>query len=343
MQELLALQESFELVIYSLKGAREDIAHSEVASLRAQVFYQDPALDFHSQEQVDFCLSRIPKIDLVYAHFLHDPALFGMKVAAALAVPLVCSAHAVDIYTTDKEKLALVIQAARRIFVCHRHGYNYLCENFPEACAIFTYLPHGINCEYFLTRESVREVNHFLSVGRLVEKKGYPLILRALARFKHDGSRFRYTIIGEGRERENLCALTRELGLQENVRFLGALKREEVKDYYSKCSALLLAPMETALGDRDGVPNVLLEAMASGLPVITRSLAGLEEITIPGKTAQVFEDGEEALTLELEKFGQSDCATRKLQCERARQLVCEQFDSSVHLANLRNLLGQELS
>ncbi len=343
MQELLSLEESFELVIYSLKGAREQIRHSDVAALRAQVFYQDPFLGFQDQRQVDLCLERIPKVDLVYAHFLHDPAEFGVKIANALGVPLICSAHAVDIYTTPKEKLALVLSTARRVFVCHQHGYEFLRENFPKQRDLFTYLPHGINTQFFLKANQEREENHFLSVGRLVEKKGYPLILRALAQLSLNGMHFRYSVIGEGAQRDSLARLTSELKIADKVRFLGALKREEVRDYYHSCSALIMAPRQTSVGDRDGVPNVLLEAMASGLPVITRSLAGLEAIAIPGETAQVFHGDEQSLVRELEIFGQSERAHWQRQCERAQELVREQFDASVHLAKLKEMLGQELS
>lgn len=341
LQELLSLAEDFELVIYSLKGARESLAHSDVAKLRAEIFYQNPRWDFHSQEQIEFCLERIPKVDLVYAHFLHDPARFGVKIANSLGVPFVCSGHAVDIYTTPSELLSHVIAEARKVFVCHPHGANFLREKFPEFSSRIIYLPHGINASYF-EGETERSADHFLSVGRLVPKKGYEIILRALSEYKNLGHHFQYTVIGEGEMRGTLEKLCLELKLGEHVNFLGAATREVVRDYYKKCSALLMSPQQTSEGNRDGIPNVLLEAMASSLPVIVGELSGLEAIAIPGETAQVFRDPID-LVLELENFGRSDPEQVRLRSERALKLVRENFDSAIHLAELKKRLGQELS
>ncbi len=343
LQELLSLEEDFELTLYSLKGARESFTHPRVKDLRAQVFYQDPGLDYHDPAQLELCLSRLPKIDLVYSHFLHDPSLFGLTVANALKVPLICSGHAVDIYTTPIEQLEKVISKARKVFICHSHGHEYLASHFPSYKNRLLLLPHGIDCKQFDHFPQERKKNHFLSVGRLVQKKGYAEILNALAKFKAAGNQFHYHIVGEGALRPELDELIARLNLQSEVSLLGARESGEVKLLYQTCSLFLLAPTPTESGDRDGIPNVLLEAMASSIPVICKSLPGLENIVIPGETAQVFAEGVSDLFSELVNFAQRDAASIAAQCKRAKQLVTASFDASIHLAELKKLLGQELS
>jgi glycosyltransferase involved in cell wall biosynthesis len=107
-----------------------------------------------------------------------------------------------------------------------------------------------------------------LMVGNLVELKGHELVLRALC----DLPDTCLLIIGEGREEQNLKELTHTLGLQERVRFLGILPQEQLVEYYGAADALVLA------SSREGWPNVLLEAMACGTPVVATDVGGTPEI-----------------------------------------------------------------
>jgi glycosyltransferase involved in cell wall biosynthesis len=117
-----------------------------------------------------------------------------------------------------------------------------------------------------------------VSVGRLVAKKGFPDILRALALLKQSGRRFRYAIYGEGPLRAELAALIAELDLAGEVSLPGERPQHELIPILRAADIFTLAPFVTDDGDRDGVPNVLVEAMACGVPVVSTRVAGIPEL-----------------------------------------------------------------
>lgn len=341
LQELLALEAAgFTLTIYALKGAREEVTQEEVKRLGARIFYQDAKWSFDSEEQVSLCLERVPHFDLVYAHFLHHPAQFALKVAAKKNKKLVVSGHAVDIYTTPHHKLLPVLEKASKIFVCHSHGASYLSQNFSKLKSKIHYIPHGIESGKFDLGKTKRDWHHFLTVGRLVPKKGYAIILNTLSKLDFD---FKYSIIGEGELREELEDLTKRLNILDRVHFLGALTQSEIKNYYQAAGLFLLAPQICDNGDRDGMANVILEAMASGLPVLCGEFDSLSEILISGQTSRVFDGSEEHLAKEISEFMREPESKREARAEMAQELICNRFDSQLHLPKIISCIRQELS
>jgi glycosyltransferase involved in cell wall biosynthesis len=117
-----------------------------------------------------------------------------------------------------------------------------------------------------------------LSVGRLVEKKGFPDLLHACQRLKQDGRNFRCVIYGEGPLHGELTALIERLGLVGEVTLAGATDQSRLVPVFQRAAVFALTPFVTGDGDRDGVPNVLVEAMACGLPVVSTAVAGIPEL-----------------------------------------------------------------
>ena len=107
-----------------------------------------------------------------------------------------------------------------------------------------------------------------LSVARLVEKKGLRDLISAAHLLKERGRHFRVEIIGDGPMRDAILSQAFKLGLEDRIKLLGALPHEAVREAYARASAFALPCVVAADGDRDGIPNVLLEAMASGAPVV---------------------------------------------------------------------------
>jgi glycosyltransferase involved in cell wall biosynthesis len=116
-----------------------------------------------------------------------------------------------------------------------------------------------------------------LTVGRLVEKKGHDTLIRAAGLLRDEGVAFTLRIAGDGPEWPRLQRLVHELDLAEQVTFLGPLKSVEVQSEYGTASVFALACRRLANGDRDGLPNVLLEAMVQGLPIVGTTQAGIAE------------------------------------------------------------------
>jgi colanic acid/amylovoran biosynthesis glycosyltransferase len=123
-----------------------------------------------------------------------------------------------------------------------------------------------------------------LGVGRLVEKKGFELLIRACARMASDGHDFVCTIVGEGPEHDALDKLIRQCGLQTVVKLVGAMNNDEVRAMMLSADMFVLPCRETLSGDMDGIPVVLMEAMACRVPVITGDLPAIRELVIHGHT-----------------------------------------------------------
>jgi glycosyltransferase involved in cell wall biosynthesis len=117
-----------------------------------------------------------------------------------------------------------------------------------------------------------------LSVGRLIEKKGFIDLVEAAEILRRCGRSFRVEIIGEGPLRKQIHATVKQFGLEERVKLLGPLPLELVRFAYMRCAIFALPCVIGAGGDRDGIPTVLQEAMASGIPVVSTPVSGIPEL-----------------------------------------------------------------
>jgi glycosyltransferase involved in cell wall biosynthesis len=117
-----------------------------------------------------------------------------------------------------------------------------------------------------------------LSVARLTEKKGLNDLISATDILRQRGRCFRLEIVGEGPLRQSLEARVSRLGLNEQVKLLGALPHETLCSKYQEACVFALPCIVAADGDRDGIPNVLLEAMASGVPILSTPVSGIPEL-----------------------------------------------------------------
>ena len=125
---------------------------------------------------------------------------------------------------------------------------------------------------------------HILAVGRLVEKKGFNHLINAIARLRRDGIACECTIIGEGGKRSELAAQITALGLDDQVHLIGNRTQAEVKAYLHHAAMLVAPCIISADGDRDGLPTILVEAMALGTPCISTDIVGIPELIHDGET-----------------------------------------------------------
>src|SRR5262249_18708944 len=146
-------------------------------------------------------------------------------------------------------------------------------------------LHHGVDASYF-TPGTSREADSALivSVGRLVAKKGFDLLLEATRQLRDRGLVFRVEILGDGPERGRLETMIRDLDLRDVVRIRGLCVRDEVREALRRAACFTLACRTAEDGDRDGIPNSMAEAMACGVPVVATHLPGIEELVRDGET-----------------------------------------------------------
>lgn len=238
-------------------------------------------------EKLEQDASMTGTIQHIHAHFAHDPTLIAQLVHDLLGLPFTFTAHARDLYQIPQLALADRVAAARTVITCCEANLDYLHRVTPQSTwPKIQLIRHGVNLQQFQPRQPAREHEYtsavplILSVGRLVEKKGFPDLLHALAQVKAKGHKFGCHIYGEGPLQTVLCQLIAELGLTAEVQLMGSCKQHELIAIMQQSDLFVLTPCVTDDGDRDGIPNVIAEAMACGLPVVSTAVGGIPELIV---------------------------------------------------------------
>ena len=230
-------------------------------------------------------LSREP-VDHLHAHFASTPARVALLAHRLTGIPFTFTAHAKDIYLSNHEAFRAKLEGARAVVTCTQYNREFLSERYGTLCdGRIHCVYHGIDVSQFQfvsprNVETSRPI--ILSVARLVEKKGLEDLISAADILRRRGRAVQVEIIGSGPRRETLKAQVKRLGLGDCVRLLGAQAHETVCVAYQRASVFALPCVIASDGDRDGIPNVLLEAMASGLPVVSTPVSGIPEVIEPG-------------------------------------------------------------
>lgn len=216
----------------------------------------------------------------LHAHFINEPAGVAELAHRLSGVPYSITAHAKDICLSPKSELARKIAGAKFVVTCNDYNRRYLeALAVPQTPIVKIY--HGLDVELFSKNSAADRppgVPLLLSVGRLRPKKGFAILLEACGLLKIGGHKFRCVIAGYGPLRDQLAARIDELGLGDTVALAGMVTQEEVIALYRQAQLFVLPCQVTADGDRDGIPNVLAEAMAMELPVVSTAVAGIPEL-----------------------------------------------------------------
>jgi len=234
------------------------------------------------------------KIEHLHAHFAHDPALIAYLVNCMTGIPFSFTAHARDLYQVPEKVLTDRIRQTSAVITCCRANLEYLNQIAPSQQSKFSLVYHGVNLKDFqpVSDPSASPVPKYpliLSVGRLVEKKGFQDLLQALLIVKESGEPFQCDIYGDGPLCQPLKDWIEEHGLADEVSLMGDCTQQELISIYQNATLFVLTPVQTEDGDRDGIPNVLLEAMAVGLPVITTAVAGIPELVENDQNGLLFQ------------------------------------------------------
>ena len=227
----------------------------------------------------------------IHVHFLHTPASVARYAAMLTGRPWTVSAHAKDIWTTPdwekREKLA----DTDWLVTCSAYASDHLTalDGSGEKVEL---VYHGIDGARFPSPGRARSARdgsdagnpvRLLCVGRAVEKKGHDILLRALAGLP-DGLHWRFTHIGGGDLRNALKTQAEQLGIAERIEWLGAQPQGEVLEHYRSADMFVLASRIGGDGDRDGLPNVLMEAQSQGLICVATAVSAIPELIVDGDT-----------------------------------------------------------
>lgn len=225
-------------------------------------------------------------IQHLHAHFGSDATTAALMASRLTGIPYSFTAHARDIYHTyiDPKTDELIrrrkIAEARFVVTVSDYNRRHLIKlaGVQSANKIHR-LYNGIDLERFRIGSAVaRTSGLLLSIGRLVEKKGFFDLIEACRLLRDAGTQFQLVVIGDGPLRDELQQRINSYCLERHVQLKGPMPQEQIIDIMARSSALVLPCIVAKSGDQDGLPTVLLEALASGLPSISTLVAGIPEI-----------------------------------------------------------------
>lgn len=280
-----------------------------------------------------------PKIGLLYAHYLHTPASVTRYAARLIGIDWCVSAHAKDIWTTPDWEKREKLRDCRWLTACTAESAAHLRALAPDTEVLLTY--HGLDAARFAApargtgpdgRDPERPVR-LLGVARLVPKKGIEILLEALAALPA-ALHWRYEHVGSGPLRAALETKAERLGIARRIRWRGALPQDQVVAAYREADLLVLASRIAPDGDRDGLPNVLLEAGAEELAIVVSRIAAIPELIEDGVNGRLVPpDDPRALAAALAELIADPAARRRLG-RAARERVLADFAMDTGLERL---------
>jgi glycosyltransferase involved in cell wall biosynthesis len=283
----------------------------------------------------------------LHAHFLHTPASVARYAALILGRAWTVSAHAKDIWTTPEWEKREKLAEAAWVVTCTEAGRRHLAALAPAAGRVAR-VYHGLDLARFAPPprppggagdggDPHRPVV-LLSVGRAVAKKGYDDLIAALALLPADLA-WRFVHIGAGAERRRLMDRAERLGLAGRIEWRGALAQPEVLAAYRAADLFVLASKVAKDGDRDGLPNVLVEAQSQGLACVATAVSGIPELIRHGREGFLAPPGDPAALAALIERLIRDPAARLRLGAAGRERVSAVFDMRAGIAELARRFG----
>lgn len=380
VSEILAREAAGDRIeIFSLRPTNDSRFHSELGRVQAPVTYIDrplntvdlwdclqravaagltPALGRHFGE-----LAAAPADDAVQAinlaaalqgrnirhmhvHFASVAASVARLASALTGIPFSFTAHAVDIFreSVRDEDLRIKLEQAHHAVTISRFNLRYLRHRFPTSTSRLHLVRNGLDLERFPYRDPrpIGATVRIAAVGRLIEKKGFQYLLLAAAELLEQGRSLDLRIAGTGLLADELAASIDRLGLGGHVRLLGPQTQDQVHDLLDSADVFVAPCVVGSDGNADGMPTVLLEAMATGVPCVSTAVTGIPEVVRNGSTGVLVRPGNpRALARAISMLG-SHSTDRVAIARNARALIEEDYDVRRQAELLRSLSRMEV-
>jgi glycosyltransferase involved in cell wall biosynthesis len=274
----------------------------------------------------------------LHAHFLHTPASVARYAALLRGLPWSGSAHAKDIWTTPEWEKREKLASCDWLVTCTAANREHLAALAPPGRVELVY--HGVDLARFSQQPSSRGADPvvILSVARLIEKKGVEVLLEALARISPELN-WRFVQVGDGPLKGSLRNRASALGLSEKITWRGALTQDQLLIEYRNADVFALASRIASDGDRDGLPNVLMEAQSQGLACVATRVSAIPELVRDGQSGLLVEENDpDALARALEALISSPARRRALGLA-GQARVAESFGLEANLEPLARKFG----
>ena len=333
LNELLALDACGLLgLIFATKPADGSPAHPGAERLLPRVRVL-PQVSPREQAALVAAALAPSGVSGVHAFFAHTPAEVAREAAARLGVPYGFSVHARDVRKIPRRELRDRAAGAACVIACNAD----VAEEVGAAGGEAKLLPHGVDLARFQAAPEPPETPFtLLAVGRFVPKKGFDVLVDAAARLQLP---FRLRIVGDGAERRRLAARIRVAGLGDRIALERPLTHDELPATYVAAHVVVVPSVRDVDGDRDGLPNVVLEALATRRTVVASDIAAIGTAVRHDETGLLVPPGDvSALAAAIERVA-SDRALRSHLASAGRALVEREFDLRACTARLARYLA----
>jgi len=251
----------------------------------------------------------------VHAHFAGMAARTAFWIAKFFPITFSFTAHANDIFAPSKFEIGLdkLVGAARVVVTETDYAEKFLRERFPERADRIHRVYNGLNLAEFGRATFSSDPPSIVAIGRLIVKKGFANLIRACALLVERGRSFQCDIYGEGPLENQLRAQIEELGLRQFVQLPGPKPQHELRAHLANASVFILPSVPEPEGGMDNLPTVIMEGMATGLPVVSTRIGGIPEMVIENQTGFLVQPEDSvALAGAMEKVTSDRSLGRKL-------------------------------
>ena len=299
--------------------------------------------DFLRLYQAVYVGLRLQKMGInhLHAHFAGMAARTAFWINKFFSITFSFTAHANDIFSPRQFEIRLdkLVDSARAIVTETDYAARFLCEQFPRRSDRVHRIYNGLDLTEFGRADFSSTPPLIIAVGRLIPKKGFSDLIRSCALLAERGKSFRCEIIGEGPLGEALRRQIDDMHLQNNVELIGAKPQTQLRGRLAAANVFVLPSVMDPDGGMDNLPTVIMEAMATGLPVVSTNIGGIPEMIIDNETGFLVQPGDAAAIADAIEtvINDSSSAARLGHSgyERARTL----FSIEKNVRELRALLG----
>jgi glycosyltransferase involved in cell wall biosynthesis len=268
--------------------------------------------DFLRLYQAVYVGLRLQKmgIDHVHAHFAGMAARTAFWIKKFFSITFSFTAHANDIFSPREFEIGLdkLVDTARAIITETDYAARFLRERFPRRADRVHRIYNGLDLAEFGRADFYSTPPLIIAVGRLIPKKGFGDLIRACQLLAKRGKLFRCEIIGQGPLENELRSQIDELSLQSNVVLTGAKPQTQLRRRLAAANVFVLPSVIDPGGGMDNLPTVIMEAMATGLPVVSTNIGGIPEMIIENETGFVLQPGDAAAMADAIQMVINDCS-----------------------------------
>lgn len=332
-----------------LKAAWESLRKSPagyVKSCRAMIRHAGADSTDLLQAALVLKWAKKRKIKHVHVHFGTHEATVAYLAHLMGGLSYSLTLHAFDIFRDNVDRPLLVrkINASRFTVTVSEYNRDFMLKNLPDVKGekiLVNY--NGIDLERFHPNGAQRQPNTVFGVGRLIEKKGFIHLIRAIGRLRDEGLDVRCTIAGDGPEEKRLLKEIKRLEVQDLINLAGPLSQDRVRELLEQSSCFALPCVQAADGNVDALPTVLLEALAAGCPAVSTSISGVPEIIENECSGLLVEPGNDRkLADAIKRVLQTPNLSRSL-ATGGRQRAESRFDIQSNVARMREHFHQTTS